>query len=124
MNITVSRLVRTVLFSGAVLTGGMGCHRGANDASPVVITSDAVDCDAPLSPKGHPELAFYVARTQGESSTKVFLRGPSGETLVYVDPQPGELVRVSDDGAHGVYRRFISPGHTADIVVDFPRSAS
>jgi len=101
----------------------VACHRDepAKATGMTELTAaGTLDRDAPLVPRNHRDLAFYSARTQGESQTKVFVQRTTGEPLlVYVDPEPGELISVSDDGAHGVYRRFIAPGMTANIAVDF-----
>jgi len=130
MNTTVARLLSTVVLPVALLTGAIGCHHEskAKDVAAVAVAEPTVTViyDAPLVPKDRPDLAIYSARMDGESRTKVFVQGNAGEAarLVYVDPEPGELVLVSDDGARGVYRRFISPGVTADVAVDFQKNES
>jgi len=87
---------------------------------------DALDRDAPRLPRKHPDLAIYSARAQGESQTKVFVQPIGGEKakLVYVDPEPGELVDVSDDGTRGVYRRFISPEKSVYIAIELRKRES
>jgi len=128
MNITIARLLSTVVLPVVLVAGAVGCHREAKGASTVVEVAAAgtLDCDAPLVPKHRSDLAIYSARSQGESQTKVFVRGEGGSAprLVYVDPEPGELVGVSDDGSRGVYRRYLSPGQSVDIAVTFEKSES
>jgi len=127
MNI-IARLLTTVIFPVALLTGATGCHHesapkdvaAARESGPVV----TVIYDAPLVPKSRPDLAIYSVRVDGESQTNVFVQGNEAARLVYTDPEPGELLRVSDDGTHGVYRRFISPGKTLDIAVEFQKHES
>jgi len=123
MNTNIVRLLSTLIVPVALVAGVVGCQEGKAKGAAIAL-APALDRDAPIVPKNHPELTFYSARTQGEEQTKVFVHGKAGETVVYVDAEPGELIRVSDDGMHGVYRRFISPGVTADIAVDFQKSES
>ena len=126
MNTNIARLFSTLIVPVVLVAGAVGCHQESKANGAAVALASELDRDAPLVPKNHPELAFYSARTEGEEQTKVFLQGKADKAprLVYVDPQPGELVRVSDDGTQGVYRRFISPGETVDIVVHFRKTES
>jgi hypothetical protein len=129
MNI-VARSLSLVIVPVLCLAGAVGCRHvdkaGGAAIAGELVPAGTLDCDAPIVPKGRPELAFYSARTQGESETKVFVRNRDGAPprLVYLDPEPGELVSVSDDGARGVYRRFISPGHTVDVAIDLQKGES
>jgi len=128
MNTILSRFVPAVICSAVLATVAMGCHRDARSGGTVAALAPAgtVDRDAPIAAKNHRDVAFYSERAQGESETKVFLRGHAGEAprLVYVDAEPGELVSVSDDGTHGVFRRYIAPGQTMDIAIDLQKSES
>ena len=100
----------------------LGTHRR------VELTPDeTLDRDVPLLPRKQPDMAIYSARSQGEASTKVFAQSLSGRDkpkLVYVDPEPGELVEVSDDGTRGVFRRFIAPEQSIYIAVDLRKRES
>ena len=126
MNTIVRRSVRTVLLSVALLAGAAGCHPETKGASAIVEVAAAgtLVCDAPLVPKDRPEVTFYSARAQGEARTQIFARTATGDALVYVDAEPAQLIRVTDDGAHGVVRRFIAPGYTVDVAVDLSKNAS
>ncbi|WP_394834687.1 hypothetical protein LVJ94_50145 [Pendulispora rubella] len=126
MNNTIARLLSTVLVPVSLVAGAVGCHHEAKSRDAVVAMAPAVDRDAPIVPKNHREIAFYSARVQGEAQTKVFVRGPSGEAprVVYVDIAPGELISVSDDGSQGLYRRFLAPGLTEEVEIDFRPNAS
>ncbi|WP_394834777.1 hypothetical protein LVJ94_50605 [Pendulispora rubella] len=128
MNTFLTRFVPAVICSAVLAATAMGCQRETKGATTVITAAAAgtLDRDAPIAAKNHREVAFYSARTQGESETKIFLRGHAGEAprLVYVDAEPGELVSVSDDGTHGVFRRYIAPGQTTDITIDLQKSES
>jgi len=125
MNKTIARLLSTCIVPVALVGGAVGCHQG-NAARAAVVVAPAMDRDAPIVAKNHRELSFYSARLQGESQTKVFVRSSTGSAprVVYVDIAPGELIRVSDDGTQGVFSRFISPGLTEEVEIDFRPSAS
>ncbi len=131
MNSTFARLLSTVVLPAALLTGAIGCHQESRAKSVASMAEPApaeptvtVFYDAPLVPKDRSDLIVYTARIDGESRTKVFVQGAAGEAprLVYVDAEPGQLIRVSDDGTRGVYRRFVSAGVTEDVAVDFQKS--
>ncbi|WP_394827772.1 hypothetical protein [Pendulispora albinea] len=126
MNTTIARWLPSVLLPLVLVAGAVGCHHGSNADGTVVALTPAVDRDAPIVPEGHRDLAYYSARTQGEEQTRVFVRRHPGDAprVVYVDAQPGELVSVSADGTHGIFRRFISPGATEDVVIDLQKTAS
>jgi len=129
MKTTIARLFRTVIIPVALLAGAAGCDQDAAARRATVVEvapAGALDCDAPLVPQNRRDLAIYSARTQGESRTEVFVRAKSDATphLVYVDPEPGELVRVNADGTRGVYRRYLSPGKFADFTIDLQRAQS
>jgi len=133
MKLSLKRLIATLLLPAAMLTGLGALHeKGKADRSAVasdvgetrpsarLSAADALDRDAPLVPRNRPDLALYSARSEGEAQTKVFVRGIGIEPrLLYVDPEPGELVEVSDDGTRGVYRRFVSPEKFVYIAIDF-----
>jgi len=126
MNTTIARLLSTVLVPASVVVGALGCHHEAKSPDAVVAMAPAVDRDAPIVPQNHRDLAFYSARVQGEAQTKIFVRSASGEAprVVYVDVAPGELMSVSDDGSQGLFRRFIAPGLTEEVEIDFRSSES
>jgi len=122
MNATFARLLSAVVLPAALLTGAIGCGQ-AGKAAVRAESAATVLYDAPLVPKDRSDLAMFTARVDGESSTKVFVKvAGAAPRLVYVDPEPGELVRVSNDGTRGIYRRFVSPGVTTEVAVDFQRS--
>ncbi|WP_394845271.1 hypothetical protein LZC95_50615 [Pendulispora brunnea] len=126
MNNTIARLISTVLVPASLVAGAIGCHHEAKSRDAVVAMMPAIDRDAPIVPKNHRDLAFYSARVQGESQTKIFVRGPGAEAprVVYVDIAPGELISVSNDGTEGVFRRFLAPGLTEEVAIDFRSSES
>jgi len=133
MQLTIKRLLPVVILPAALVALSAAHHRddpakaaSTSDPARIVLASDDVtDRDASLSPRNRPDLLVYSARTQGEAETKVFLQHRNGtKELVYVDQEPGELVDVSADGSHGVFRRFISPGKTETYSVDFIKRAS
>ncbi|WP_394835243.1 hypothetical protein LVJ94_52970 [Pendulispora rubella] len=133
MNLTIKRLLPLIVLPVALAGLSAVTHRddhakaaSAANASRIVLASDEVtDRDAPLMPRNRSDIFVYSARTQGLAETKVFVEHRNGtKELVYVDQQPGELVDVSADGSHGVFRRFISPGKTETYSVDFNKRAS
>ncbi|WP_394823129.1 hypothetical protein [Pendulispora albinea] len=130
MNANIARLLSTLFVPAALVAGVAGCHQGGkvSDAAVVAASEPTVTViyDGPVIPKNRPDLAVYSVRVDGEAQTKIFVQASAGTAprLVYVDAEPGELVSVSDDGARGVFRRFVSPGVTTDIHVDFQMGAS
>ena len=123
-----AHLLVAALLPISLALAAMGCQKQSKDLGAIEVSEPAVSVlvDAPLVPQARPDLAIYTARVDGESRTKVFAQRSNGGAprLVYVDPEPGELVRVSDDGISGTYRRFIAPGVTKDIAVDFRKGES
>jgi len=104
----------------AVGVGAFQKRATASHAAPLAhLIAPDVDRDAPLVPRDRPDLAVYSSRNQGESQTQVYVQstGSLKANLVYVDPDPGELVAVSDDGTRGTYRRYLSPGKSVDVTV-------
>ncbi|WP_394845782.1 hypothetical protein LZC95_53230 [Pendulispora brunnea] len=133
MRLTIKRLLPLVVLPVAFVGLSAIFHHDdhAKDASAanasriVSVTDDVTDRDAPLTPRNRPDLFVYSARTQGLAETKVFVEHRNGKKeLVYIDAEPGELVDVSADGSHGVFRRYITPGKTETYTIDFNNHAS
>ncbi len=128
MKVTIQRLLPTVILP-MVLVAGVGLfqhkdtHEGTAAASQV--HGGDVDRDTALVPRDHRDLAVYSARVQGESQTRVFVqRRAHAPELVYVDPEPGELVEVNADGSRGVFRRFVSPEKSVYISINLLKRQS
>ncbi|WP_394825261.1 hypothetical protein [Pendulispora albinea] len=128
MKLSIQRLVPVIL-PMAILAGITEIHArnkaASAPASISMVEVEGMDRDTPLVPRNRPELAIYSARIDGEAQTKVFAQGPDGKPrLVYTDPESGQLVSVSADGTHGIFRRFLAPGQIVDIAVDFQKRQS
>ncbi|WP_394823945.1 hypothetical protein [Pendulispora albinea] len=104
-----------------------GFHRHDAKTSAIAeqAASDGLDVDKPLFARDRPNFAAYSVRAQGEGHTDVFVHARGDiPNVVYVDPEPGELLSISNDGARGLFRRYIGPGQFEDVSIDLRNRSS
>lgn len=128
MTPTLKRLVPRMILPMVLLAAANALHQRSQPEAEVAEMPEssemALNRDTAFVPYDRPDLAIYSARAEGESQTKVFVESAGRALLVYVDPEPGELVDVSRDGTRGIFERYLSPGQSVYIAIDFRRHRS